>query len=1097
MRELNRRRFIQGAGALFGCGALRGGGRAFAAPSGLFSQGTPNLTLGILTDIHLKQSGESFNGQAMFRKALEWFRDQGVDAVAVCGDMADGGLLAELQAVAQTWSAVFPNDTAPDGRHVERLFIYGNHDYGGTSTGSIRGLGLAEAWQQTFGETYTPVWRKEVCGYTFVGAHWTTGGCKGYDEVGIPEGATWIAQNGATLDPSKPFFYLQHAPPKNTCLGPWHWGRDDGRITTALSSFPNAIAITGHSHASISDDRSIWQGAFTAINAGSLKYTGLEYGDLLPAVRENDGTIANNSGRIMSKIARDDGHQGLIARVYDDRIVFERRDFEDLGLLGPDWVMPLPMTEPVPLAFAPRAEASVPPEFPSGAALSARVGDVLEVEIPAANREGCPRVFDYKLEIEGSDGGSDERFVFAEGFHRSSGSVRANASMTCQVSAATLTATGELNVKVFPRNSFGKAGASLSATAVPSATVQSGLPDAFVEWVESNGTQYIDTGIKGRCNTRADMKIRWMLLNADASFLSSRIDGGNTRFILCSNSVKNKYYVCHKTWSESVNAGTSSYNTAGPDRVESSITHDGTDVTFTLRVNGNLEVNRTETTSAIDTNLNMFLFAQNKGGAADLKSSVRCYGVKIWQDGELVRDFRPCVKNGNAGLYDAVSNAVFYPSAGTLAAGPVTRLHGKPDHFIQYVEATGSQYVDTGVIGRCNSAMEAHVLWNYVSDGIFLASRVDSGNTRFILYGAAGRHYMAHRTYTQSTDSTRQGSVSGSPLVEWNLEAPDYISSSISSNGTSVSYWMKVNGTTRINQTRTEEGIDTGLNMFLFAQNMGGSPTYYSPVRCFDLKITQDGALVRDFRPCLKNGRAGLYDEVSGWIFFPQGGELAYPNEKPDRFVKWANAPGANYVPVAVRAKSGVRAEMKFRPEGTALDQYFLAARNSSTTDTRFLLNYLYRKSASNNCIAIGYRNKWCGRNWQLWSPGKDYALSSEIASDGTLNGNLVGDTEAMQTQSGAGGALGAFDTGLGLYMFAANMGGNAQDYYTGRFYYTTIDVYDETAGEYRPARDFKPCVKDGNVMFYDKVSRTMFKPYPAIPAEGNVGKDGLTIILK
>ena len=425
--------------------------------------------------------------------------------------------------------------------------------------------------------------------------------------------------------------------------------------------------------------------------------------------------------------------------------------------------------------------------------------------------------------------------------------------------------------------------------------MQAGLPDAFVEWVESNGTQYIDTGIKGRCNTSADMKIRWMLLNADASFLSSRIDGGNTRFILCSNSRKNKYYVCHKTWNESVNAGTSSYNTTGPDHVESSITHDGTDVTFTLRVNGNLEVNRTETTSAIDTNLNMYLFAQNKGGAADLKSSVRCYGVKIWQDGELVRDFRPCVKNGCAGLYDSVSDAVFYPSTGTLAAGPVTRLHGKPDHFIQYVEATGSQYVDTGVIGRCNTAMEAHVLWNYVSDGIVLASRVDSGNTRFILYGAAGRHYMAHRTYTQSTDSTRKGSVSGSPLVEWNLEAPDYISSSISSNGTSVSYWMKVNGTTRINQTRTEEGIDTGL----------------------------------------------------------------------------------------------------------------------------------------------------------------------------------------------------------GLYMFAVNMGGNAQDYYTGRFYFTTIDVYDEAAGEYRPARDLKPCVKDGNVMFYDAVSKTMFKPFPAIPAEGNVNKDGLTIVVK
>ena len=895
MSELSRRRFIQGAGTLLGWGAFRSGGRAFAAPSGLFSQGTPNLSFGILTDIHLSKSGDSFSGQAMFRKALEWFRDQGVDAVAVCGDMADGGLLVELQAVAQTWSAVFPNDTAPDGRHVERLFIYGNHDYGGTSAGSIRGLGLAEAWQQTFGETYTPVWRKEVCGYTFVGAHWTTGGCKGYDEVGIPEGAAWITQNGASIDPTKPFFYLQHAPPKNTCLGPWHWGRDDGRITTALSNFPNAIAITGHSHASISDERSIWQGAFTAVNAGSLKYTGLEYGDLLPAVRENDGSIANGSGRIMSRIYRDDGHQGMIARVYDDCIVFERRDFEDLGLLGPDWVMPLPMTEPVPLAFALRAEASVAPEFPVGAALSARLTNVLEVEIPAANRDGSPRVFDYALEIEGSNGGRDERYLFAEGFNRSIGSTRANAPTTCQVSAAGLTATGTLNVTVTPRNSFGKAGGAISAT----------------------------------------------------------------------------------------------------------------------------------------------------------------------------------------------------------AAEPVLKFHGKPDHFVQYVEATGTQYIDTEIVGRCNTAMEAHVMWSWVTDASFLSSRIDGGNTRFVLYGAAGRHWMAHRTYSASTDSTAQGSVSGSPRVEWNLTAPDYISSSISTDGTSVTYWMKVNGTTRINQTRTEEGINTGLNMYLFAQNQGGSPTLHSPVRCFDLKITQDGALVRDFRPCVKDGRAGLYDEVSGWIFFPQGGNLSYPNETPDRLVKWVNAPGTNYVPVAVRAKSGVKAEMKFCPTGTGLDQYFLAARNSSSTDTRFLLNYLYRKSDSNNCIAIGYKNKWQGRYWTLWSPDKKYVLSSEISSDGTLSGSLVGASGSMQTQSGAGGALGAFDTGLNLYMFAVNMGGNAQDYYKGRFYYTTIDVYDEMAGAYQRVRDFTPCVKGGYVMFYDAVSHTMFKPYPAIPAEGNINTDALTILLK
>ena len=635
------------------------------------------------------------------------------------------------------------------------------------------------------------------------------------------------------------------------------------------------------------------------------------------------------------------------------------------------------------------------------------------------------------------------------------------------------------------------------STAIPM-SANADTPDAFLEWVESDGTQYIDTEIVGRCNTSADMMIQW-LSQPDGSFLSSRLSGtGNGRFILCSNDKNKKYYSGHRTgyWGNEI-LNEILYNTSGPDRIQTSITHDGTDATITMTINGN-EATVTRTEAALDTELNMYLFAQNHGGTVELNSSVRCYALKIWQDNVLVRDYKPCVKNNVAGLYDDVSKTIFYPADGTLAAGPVLKLHATPDHFIQYVEATGTQYVDTEIIGRCNSAMEAHVMWSYVSDASFLSSRIDGGNTRFVLYSAAGRHYMAHRTYTRNTDSTVKDSVSGSPKVDWNLEAPDYISSSISTNGTSVTYWMKVNGTTRINQTRTEEGINTGLNMYLFAQNKGGSPTLHSPVRCFDLKITQDGTLVRDFRPCLKDGRAGLYEEVSGWIFFPQGGELVYPNETPDRYVKWANAPGANYVPVAVRGKSGVKAEMKYRPmDDSKTDQYFLAARNSSTTDTRFLLNYLYHKSSESSCIAIGYKNKWQGRYWKPWTTGTDYTLSSEISSNGTLDGNLDGATTSMQTQSGAGGALGVFDTGLNLYMFAANMGGNAQDYYTGRFYYTKIWEWDATAGDYRIVRDLKPCVKGGNVMFYDEVSKTMFRPYPAIPSEGNVGKTDFMVTVR
>ena len=48
------------------------------------------------------------------------------------------------------------------------------------------------------------------------------------------------------------------------------WGHDKGIATKTLSNYPNAIAFSGHSHYSLTDERSIWQGAFTSIGQSSL-----------------------------------------------------------------------------------------------------------------------------------------------------------------------------------------------------------------------------------------------------------------------------------------------------------------------------------------------------------------------------------------------------------------------------------------------------------------------------------------------------------------------------------------------------------------------------------------------------------------------------------------------------------------------------------------------------------------------------------------------------------------------------------------------------------------------------------------------------------
>ena len=493
--NISRRCFLFSAASF---GAFGGTGILRAAP-GVFSKGTPKLTIGVLSDIHLSikkaEGGFSFVGEEMFKKALEWFRDQGVDGVLVSGDMADRGTIEELEAVARAWYSVFPGGKAPDGRHVEQLFVYGNHDFEGYKYGgrvkSIFGKDyynhsinkdLAAAWKKCFHEDYNPIWRKEVKGYSFIGTHWTKDHCRGWEEVGTSYASHWFETNGATLDPSKPFFYLQHPPLKGTCHCDWVWGHDNGLVTAALSKFRNAVAFSGHSHAAINDERAIWQGTFTSIGAGSLKYTGLEYGDVAPFGRENDfpsrGQRDEDPYKIMTKMKIHNGHQGMIMRVFDDRMVFDRRDFADMNSLGEDWVVPLPAAEPMPFAYAKRAAASVPPQFPKSAALAVRmtkgknrggknvaseVQPVLEITIPAANGVKGARALDFAIKITGAKGGADDRYVFAESFYRSEAGGMANVPTVCKLAAKRLKSVGALHIEVRPRNSFLKAGNAITA----------------------------------------------------------------------------------------------------------------------------------------------------------------------------------------------------------------------------------------------------------------------------------------------------------------------------------------------------------------------------------------------------------------------------------------------------------------------------------------------------------------------------------------------------------------------------------------------------------------------------------------------------------
>ena len=484
------RRFFIGSCASFGAfGGLRLSAHPLFVPSG-----KPRLSFGVLSDVHIRARAGTENcrqGCAYFRHALEWFRAQGVDGVMIAGDIADNGFVEQFQAFADTWFEVFPGDRAPDGRKVEKLFVFGNHDWEGCHSTDHKQPNFmkrefAKYWERFLHEPYEPIYMKKINGYPFIGQHWDRQGwfarCK-FERI-VP----FMAEHGKSLDPKLPFFYFQHPHPKDTCYGSWAGGHDTGIVTRELSAYPNAIAFSGHSHLSLSDERTIWQGAFTSVGAGAMTYTGTpgEFSGIGGCENDRRGTWDANARKLMPVVDTRSCSHGMLWRVYDDCIVAKRREFvgAEAMELGPDWVMPLPSAESRPYAFAERARKVSAPEFASGAILSvcrtavknrggknpknaaesiASIdGKGYEITVPAAVGRDGSRAMHYEVVAE-SGGKQVRKRVLAESFNRAPSRKLAQVPTKCRFADGELSG-GQIVFRAIPVNSYGRKGRALECS---------------------------------------------------------------------------------------------------------------------------------------------------------------------------------------------------------------------------------------------------------------------------------------------------------------------------------------------------------------------------------------------------------------------------------------------------------------------------------------------------------------------------------------------------------------------------------------------------------------------------------------------------------
>ena len=175
----------------------------------------------------------------------------------------------------------------------------------------------------------------------------------------------------------------------------------------------------------------------------------------------------------------------------------------------------------------------------------------------------------------------------------------------------------------------------------------------YVDYLESSGTQYIDTGIKPNQDTRIVVKAA---LETPHSIYGVNYSGANFNMTGSSSNGGVMYYYWANQGASPMTNYFSQIHTFEQDK-------------NICRVDGALYHTYTYTTWSAPCTL--YLFARNNGTSMNDSGTVRIYSCQLYDNGTLVRDFVPCINNGVAGLYDKV-NKVFYSNMGTgnFIAGP-------------------------------------------------------------------------------------------------------------------------------------------------------------------------------------------------------------------------------------------------------------------------------------------------------------------------------------------------------------------------------------------------------------------------------------------
>ncbi len=378
--------------------------------------------VGIISDTQLPPNEKKLEENDLYvrhlRTALEELKNNGVDMILFAGDVGDAGSYFAFKTYKNTIDEVFGND-----KPVIQT-IMGNHDY--WSESALSANAHIKAFKKVLGQS--PWTHYVVNGYHFIGASPNNGSMS----CGYKLTSKWLDREleKANKDtPDKPIFVMTHNQPKDTCYGSEDWG--DSSLNEVLSKYPNAVIFSGHSHYSILDERSIWQGDYTVLSTQSLSYTELEGG------KENGSIPPNPAANPMGYILEFENNEVKIHRMSFDGTNLGTEQKNDML-----WTLPLPYKNDRRYAFESRKERNSAPIITDTACSTKTGKDSIMLSFAAAADDDF--VHSYKVVIDGNE----EKLFFSDYYNGID-----NMSKTVEL---TLKSDGQKhNYKIYALDSWG------------------------------------------------------------------------------------------------------------------------------------------------------------------------------------------------------------------------------------------------------------------------------------------------------------------------------------------------------------------------------------------------------------------------------------------------------------------------------------------------------------------------------------------------------------------------------------------------------------------------------------------------------------------